>query len=217
MTQGARPLLATRHHDEAASRAQALLTRSEGELAGECAYLSVLQTKQAIGLHRIRMGALLCALEASDAWRGKTGGQTFRRFMEEEGIEPKAAYQYMEVAKKFVLDLGCAEHQLAQLATASMRVLVEAAKIATKENVDQIIDILVYLPRPEAKEAMLALAASQQNPEPTDEPQNVIKLRASKPVAKIMNQFDDLTQEQRAELIGRLVGHRNRPGAARRP
>src|SRR5437899_9182258 len=89
-----------RHADPVPSR--------DDELVGEGAYLSMRSAKQAIGLSRIRMGAVLCILEESGAWRGKTGAKTFNRFLVEEGIEPKAARQYLEVGRGFVLEPGCA-------------------------------------------------------------------------------------------------------------
>lgn len=176
--------------------------RSIEDQLGESAYLSVLAAKNDMGMARLRMGALLCVLEESGSWRGKTAASNFRNFMVEEGIEPKSAYQYMQVSRKFVIELKCEESQLKKLAMSSMRALVAASKIATPENVDLIIDALSTLPRPEAIEVFEVMAAAQQSSASIEPPAQLQP--QSKPVNKLINGIDDLTMDQRSELYQRL-------------
>lgn len=176
--------------------------RSIVDQLGESAYLSVMAAKNDMGMARLRMGALLCVLEESGSWRGKTAASNFRNFMVEEGIEPKSAYQYMQVSRKFVIELKCEESQLKKLAMSSMRALVAASKIATPENVDLIIDAISTLPRPEAIEVFEEMAATQQSSASIESPAQLQP--QSKPVNKLINGIDDLTMDQRSELYQRL-------------
>lgn len=176
--------------------------RSIEDQLGESAYLSVLAAKSDMGMARLRMGALLCVLEESGSWRGKTAASNFRNFMVEEGIEPKSAYQYMQVSRRFVIELQCQEPQLRKLANASMRALVAASKIATRDNVDLIIDALSTLPRPEAIEVFEQMASTQAPSASTEAP--VQRQLQSKPVNKLINGIDDLTMDERSELYQRL-------------
>lgn len=169
---------------------------------GESAYLSVLAAKNDMGMARLRMGALLCVLEESGSWRGKTAASTFRNFMVEEGIEPKSAYQYMQVSRKFVLELKCEEPQLKKLAMSSMRALVAASKIVTPENLELVIDALATLPRPEAIEVFEEMAAAQLSSASIDPATH--ERTQLKPVNKLINGIDDLTLDQRSELYRRL-------------
>lgn len=188
----------------------ALIGRNDA-LVGECAYLSVLNVRRQIGISRLRLGALLCVLHDSEGWRGKTSAKTFRAFLVEEGIEPKAYFQYMEVARRFVLELQCAKHQLEQLAGASMRALVLASRVVNDSNLNEVVDILAFQPRPEAMEALEALRAQQ---ELKDQPGSALhsdgapqeRLVRSKPVSKILDQVGDLTMDQKAELFRSLRG-----------
>lgn len=169
---------------------------------GESAYLSVLAAKNDMGMARLRLGALLCVLEESGSWRGKTAASTFRNFMVEEGIEPKSAYQYMQVSRKFVLELKCEEPQLKKLAMSSMRALVAASKIVTPENLELVIDALATLPRPEAIEVFEEMAAAQLSSASIDPATH--ERTQLKPVNKLINGIDDLTLDQRSELYRRL-------------
>ncbi len=176
--------------------------RSIEDQLGESAYLSVLAAKNDMGMARLRMGALLCVLEESGSWRGKTAASTFRNFMVEEGIEPKSAYQYMQVSRKFVLELKCEEPQLKKLAMSSMRALVAASKIVTPENLELVIDALATLPRPEAIEVFEEMAAAQLSSASIDPATH--ERTQLKPVNKLINGIDDLTLDQRSELYRRL-------------
>jgi hypothetical protein len=168
---------------------------SEMNAPSDDAYTSVKHLQTSLGLQRIRLGALLCLLEQSGEWEGRSNASSFRRFLIEEGIEPKAAYQYMRVAEAFVLRLQLPLEELRKLASSSMRVLVEAAKVANPENMLQLVDIASSMPRPEALETIAQHFAEQ----PTDTAHNF-----SKPVATILDQVGELTLDDKALLYQKL-------------
>jgi hypothetical protein len=160
-----------------------------------------------IGFQKIRMGAMLCVLEETGDWQGRTAARSFRGFLLEEGIHPQAARQYMKVARKFILELEISREDLLAISRASMRVLCAAADVATPDNLVELVDILATLPRPEALDEI----RSRFVVEPADEVQARM---ISKPVGKILSEVGELTQMQRAELFSRLGMHFSSPPAA---
>jgi hypothetical protein len=169
-------------------------------------YVALKRIQRDLGMGKLHTGALLCLLEQTGDWQGRTGGNSFRSFLVEEGIEPKAAAQYMRVAQTFVLDLAVPTAQLERICTASMRTLCEAARVANADNIEEVIDIVASLPRPEAIEALQELA-------PTSDTGTVINTPRS--IGKIMDQVSELTLDAKADLyrmlgIGRDIGVRSR-------
>src|SRR4051794_29660157 len=150
-----------------------------------------------IGFQRIRMGTMLCVLEETGDWRGRTDARSFRGFLLEEGIHPQAARQYMKVARKFVLELDIPSQDLLAMSRASMRVLCAAADVATRENLAELVSIIANLPRAEALEEMRARFAAGHVAPPESAP-------LSRQVRKILSEVNELTPMQRAELFGRL-------------
>lgn len=159
-----------------------------------------------IGFQKIRLGALLCVLEQTGDWQGRTAARSFRGFLLEEGIHPQAARQYMKVAQKFVLQLDIPYQDLLAISRASMRVLCAAADVATPDNLGELVGIIATLPRPEALEEIQARYA----PAHTDDLQTQA---VSRPVGKILSEVGELTQLQRAELFSSL-GIRSRSPSA---
>jgi hypothetical protein len=150
-----------------------------------------------IGFQKIRMGAMLCVMEETGEWRGRTAAQTFRGFLLEEGIHPQAARQYMKVARKFILELEISKDDLLAISRASMRVLCAAAEVATHDTLSELIDLIVSLPRPEAMEE-IQIRFSQGAGAPPRTP------LVSRPVGRILSEVGELTHLQRAELFARL-------------
>jgi hypothetical protein len=150
-----------------------------------------------IGFQKVRMGAMLCVLEDTGDWRGRTAAQTFRGFLMEEGIYPQAARQYMKVARKFILELEISKEDLLAISRASMRVLCAAAEVATRDNLAELVDLIVTLPRPEAMEEIKVRFGFDPDAAPK------VPL-VSRPVGKILSEVGELTQLQRAELFSRL-------------
>ncbi len=171
------------------------MNQSEPNLPIDDAYSNVKRLQVGMGMQRIRLGALLCVLEQSGEWEGRSNASSFRRFLIEEGIEPKAAYQYMRVAETFVLRLQLPVEELRKIAVASMRVLVTAAKVANQENVLQLVDIVSSMPRPEALETI----AQCYGDAPTHLPEGF-----SRPVATILDRVGELTLDDKALLYQKL-------------
>jgi hypothetical protein len=161
--------------------------------AADTTYTLLKTTQRKMGVGRVKMGALLCVVQDNEVWKGRSGGNTFRQFLVEEGIEPKAAMQYMLVARVFILELGITAADLDAICTASMRNLCAAAAIARPENVQDIIDILRSLSRAEAKEALRLLTPDSR---PLGD-----KVSDRTPVSKILNQMDDLSFDQKTDLF----------------
>lgn len=159
------------------------------------AYSSVKRLQTNMGMQRLRLGALLCLLEQSGEWQGRSNASSFRRFLIEEGLEPKAAYQYMRVAEAFVLRLQLPMEELRKIASSSMRVLSAAAKVANPENVLQLVDIASSLPRPEALDTI----SQEFGDAPSDLPGGY-----SRPVASILDRVGELTLDDKALLYQKL-------------
>lgn len=175
------------------------------------AYVGLESARRAAGVARIVMGVYLVSLHDSEGWRGRTGAKSFRRFLLEDGIEPKAAYQYMTVARAFVLEHGVSPEAIALV---GMRVLVAAAPYLRADdplagvasNVDDIVALVTAMPAAEAHQAL-----QDQYGLPStagDAP------RLSRPVYSILNKVDTLTHDQRAELYQVLRAGPNRQATA---
>lgn len=196
--------LSARHHRE--------LQRQE--VKQQMAYEGLESARRAAGVARIVIGLHLATLQDTGGWRGRSGAQSFRRFLLEEGIEPKAAYQYMTVARAFLLEHAVAPERIA---TVSMRLLVLAAGYLSADdedaggesNVEEIIAIVTSMPSAEAVERL------RERFELNDAArESLAKARVSRPVANILSSVDGLTHEGRAELYQAL---RVLPGATPGP
>jgi hypothetical protein len=141
---------------------------------------------------------MLCVLEETGDWQGRTAARSFRGFLLEEAIHPQAARQYMKVARKFVIELNISNPDLLAISRTSMRTLCAAAEVATPDNLAELVDIIACLPRPEALEEIRMRYGTGHN---------VANMQAngvSQPVGKILSEVGELTQMQRAELFSRL-------------
>ncbi|MFK4705785.1 hypothetical protein ABIC83_002624 [Roseateles asaccharophilus] len=178
------------------------------------AYDGLNACRHAVGVSRLVMGVHLATLMDTDGWIGRTGAKSFRRFLQEEGIEPRAAYQYMAVARAFIMT-----HQVdprGQIAMVSMRVLADALPhlkgvFGDEENPSNVADVLAVVTSLPPAEARAALFERFGPPEaPLDTPD---KVRISAPVTQILGKVDGLTHEQRSELFSTLRLSGTRPAA----
>lgn len=164
------------------------------------AYDGLGTARRHMGVCRIVMGLHLCTLQDTGGWKGRTGAKSFRRFLQEEGIEPKAAFQYMQVARTFLLEHAIAPERIALV---GMRVLVAACQYMPSASddpgdldlVDEILHIVTSLPGPEAQETLAERFAINSKAAAAR-----AKPRLSQPVARILESVDTLTHEARAEL-----------------
>lgn len=174
------------------------------EMKQQQAYTGLKGARLANGVARIAMGLHLSTLQDTGGWMGRSGAKSFRRFLLEEGIQPSAAYQYMTVAKTFLLEHAVVPERIAMV---SMRLLVAASRYlrledpeaGTEANTDDIVSIVTSMPVAEAlqllREWYEPLAVEAEMPAPGG---------VSRPVAGILNTVETLTHEGRAELYRAL-------------
>jgi hypothetical protein len=178
-------------------------------------YKALKAAQAASTLTRIQLGAYLCQYrDDEDLWRGKSSATTFRKFIIEEGFEPRAAQLYMEIAQRFVYDLGVSQRMLQSIASCGMTLLRQAARCADKANIDEICAILTTLPKPEARLALEEIAEANNKPSRKEAAE-----RTARPVSRILDSVESLTMEQRTELMIKLgmIRDANRPVSARAP
>ena len=155
------------------------------------------KVQSGMGLAKIRMGALLCIVSDNQTWRGRTSGNTFRQYLIEKDIEPKAALQYMKVGRVLIHQLGLKQEELVPIANASMRVLTKMVEVLTLENKTEIFSLVSTLPRVEALEALAPFSPAYVAPENAP-------LKTPPRVRKLLDAVDDLTFEEKADLMRRL-------------
>lgn len=163
-----------------------------------------------IGRERIRIGALLCVLFDSGEWRTISDARSWKAYVsEEEGIEWHAATQYMQVARRFILELGIDSQTIKRISRASMRALVEASRVVDQYNLEEVVILLETLPR---KEAILSF----QEMMATDKEQMRRQVRnalsgvdgGTGAVARVIREIRDLPMEQQTEVYA-LITRRN--------
>lgn len=160
------------------------------------AYEGLGAARRANGLARIAMGVHLHTLQESGGWRGRTGAQSFRRFLIEEGLEPRAAFQYMTVARAFVVEHGV---EPTRIAGVGMRVLTDAAKHLTADNVNDVVELVENLP---AAEALDLIRQRYEHSAVAEDVRTAAK--TSTPVSAILHSVEGLTFDGRAELYRAL-------------
>jgi len=175
--------------------------RTAGGPSAHKAYDALRAARSAFGVSRLVMGVHMADLADSGAWRGRSGAKSYRRFLLEEGIDPKAAAQYMAVARAFLIDHDVDPYSIALV---GMRVLVDAIQYlragdpsnGVPSNVADIVSIVTSMP---SAEAHAALRDRFDQAKPAESPTGV-----SSPVRRILTALDDLTLEERGQLYGRM-------------
>lgn len=178
-------------------------------MSAEVARNQVRDAFATIGRERIRIGALLCVLFDSGEWRDISDARSWKAYVsEDEGIEWHAAVQYMQVARRFILELAVDDKIISRIARASMRALVEASKVVDQYNLEEVVILLETLPRAEA-------IVSFEEMSITDGERARIELRTAQrgidggtpAVARVMQTIRGLPLEQRTEVYA-LIGSR---------
>jgi len=176
----------------------------DGDMKQQAAYEGLESARLAMGVSRIVIGLHLATLQDTNGWQGRSGAKSFRRFLIEEGMEPTAAYQYMIVARAFLLDHAVAPERIAMV---SMRVLVIASRYLCMEdeskgiesNVDEIVSIVKSMPSAEALQSLQdRFELNEAATTSLDRP------KLSRPVVSILNSVEGLTHDGRAELYQAL-------------
>lgn len=180
-------------------------SEAEGmELKQQAAYDGLDSARRTQGVARIVIGLHLATLQDTGGWQGRSGAASFRRFLLEEGIEPTAAYQYMIVARSFLLEHAVAPERIA---TVSMRVLVTASRYLRMEdaaqcvesNADEVVAIVTSMPAAEAIQRLKELYDLNDMAV-----ESAARPKLSTPVLGILNKVEGLTYDGRAELYQAL-------------
>ena len=167
---------------------------------GEVLYRRLKAVQREFGLARFELGTLLEVFRSNETlWKGR--GETFNSFLEEERIQANGAYQFMRVAKKFVLELGLSDSELAELACINFRILDIAAKIITPENKEEVMALILALGERDAKVALAEMSAPEQSGSATP--------AVSQPVKSLMRRYRDLPDDYRIEFLSQVNPRRN--------
>lgn len=157
------------------------------------------QARRRFGAARLEIGALLELIRSKALWQEHAA--TFSGFLEENGVNDRAAYLYMRVARRFFYELQLSESEIEQLAMVSMGILDVAARVATPENKADILALVTTLGERDAREALREYERRDCQPPAAEQ---APKPRASAPVAKLYRDFRALPDDQRIELLNLL-------------
>lgn len=161
----------------------------------EVLYRRLKAVQRDFGMARFELGTLLEVFRSNETlWQGKAS--SFNSFLEEERIQANGAYQFMRVAKKFVLELGLSDAELAELACINFRILDMAAKIITPENKEEVLALVLALGERDAKVALAEMGETDTS----FRPQNVV----SSPVKSLVRKYRDLPDDYRLEFLAQL-------------
>lgn len=161
----------------------------------EVLYRRLKAVQREFGMARFEMGTLLEVFRSNEnLWQGKAA--SFNAFLEEERIQANGAYQFMRVAKKFVLELALSDSELAELACVNFRILDMAARIITPENKDEVIPLLVALGERDARVALAEFADG----ETAFRSPNLV----SAPVRSLMRKYRELPDDYRLEFLQQM-------------
>lgn len=169
----------------------------------EDSYRHLQYSRILLGVARLQMGVELCTLKDTDGWRGRCAANSFRRFLQEEGLDPKAVHMYMTAARAFVMDHKVDPKEIAMV---SMTLLAEMAPHVNFQNLEEVVGILTSMPAVEARVQLRSFMANGW-----EKP-----ARREKAVTDILQDVDALPMDHRAELFANL-GLRSRAMAAGRP
>lgn len=154
------------------------------------AFRAIGAARRRYGQARLELGIFLEHVRSTEAWRLRN--ESFASFLEEERINDKAAYQYMRVARRFALELAVDDGILAELAMVNMTTLDLAARVATPDNLEEILAIMTTLSERDARTELEAIEA-QMDRQPTGK-------RREQRVEKVLRLYRELPDDQRIDV-----------------
>lgn len=165
----------------------------------EVLYRRLKAVQRDFGMARFELGTLLEVFRSNETlWHGKAS--SFNAFLEEERIQANGAYQFMRVAKKFVLELGLSDAELSELACVNFRILDMAAKIITPENKDEVMALVLALGERDARVALAEMVDFELGQKQQE--------TVSTPVKSLVRKFRDLADDHRLEFLEQLKPRR---------
>lgn len=167
---------------------------------GEVLYRRLKAVQREFGLARFELGTLLEVFRSNETlWKGR--GSSFNSFLEEERIQANGAQQFMRVAKKFVLELGLADTELAELACVNFRILDIAARIITPDNKEEVMALVLALGERDAKVALAEMSVPEEAAKQAS--------GVSSPVKSLMRRYRELPDDYRLEFLSQVNPRRN--------
>lgn len=160
-------------------------------------------TRSTFGLARIRMGAYLHLIRQHQLWRGVA--DSWDAFLAKENVQPNAARQYINVAKKFVFELDLPEETLAKLSLAGMTALEKAALAMSDANQAEVIQMLSALTERDAIQQLLELSTADL---PKDK-------RPAAPILRLLKDFYELPPDMQSEFKGKIISNDQRRATRR--
>lgn len=145
------------------------------------------------GLYRIKLGAHLHIIKEHKLWKGIS--ETWEAFLATENINPNAARQYINVAKKFVYEMDLDDEMLMKLAGAGISALEKAGRVINQENQEEMLAALVSLSERDAIQRIIEISSAADTKK-----QDVPTLR----VLKVLREYHDLPPDLQSDFRTRL-------------
>lgn len=150
-------------------------------------------TRSQFGVNRIRLGSYLHIIKEHKLWAGIS--ESWEAFLAAENINPNAARQYINVAKKFIHEMDLDEETLSKLAGAGITAMEKAAKFINKDNQADVLSALTALSERDAIQRIIELAAEVE-----DSKSDAPTLR----VLKVLREYHDLPPDLQYDFRHRL-------------
>lgn len=154
------------------------------------------RSRQRFGMARIELGALLEQVRRTEAWRGRAA--SFGELLDDLCINASAAYQYMRVARRFFFDLGLPNDALQALALTNMSTLDMAARVATADNIAQVVTTVCTLHERDARTVLEEMESASGSDDP------LVRPKREPHVERIMRMYRDLPDDQRIDVRNAL-------------
>ena len=152
------------------------------------------------GLNRIHLGAHLHLIKDHRLWEGIA--QSWDEFLAIENINPNAARQYINVAKKFVYELDLDDRTLAKLGMAGISALEKAGKVINEDNQEEVIAALTSLSERDAIQRIIDISSGADDPEKPKVP--------GMRVLRILKEYHELPPDLQMDFRDRLHGSEQR-------
>ena len=149
--------------------------------------------RASFGLNRIHLGAHLHLIREHKLWKGVA--ESWEEFLASENLNPNAARQYMNVAKKFVYEMDLDDELLAKLSTAGISALEKAGRVINDGNKEDILAALMSLSERDAIQRIIEISSAAQ-----DKASQAPTLR----VLKVLREYHDLPPDLQQEFRSRL-------------
>lgn len=156
----------------------------------ERSYQMVRQVRQRYGMSRLELGLLLDTVQEQQLWKGKA--DSFWEYVDDLRLNRNACRSYMNVARKFIVELGVSDVMLAQLAGCNMAVLDKAANVMTVDNVEEVINAVLALHQRDALTALKEI-----------DPLTDHRSKGSD-AAKLFGRYMQLPDDARIEFLNRV-------------